>query len=543
MLALGLDGATLDVVQPLVDAGRLPNLARWMAEGVPAPLPSTVPPMTFPSWSAFLTGLTPGEHGVFDFTQKLPGRYRIGFTNATDRRGLSLYQRVSAAGGSVLALGMPATFPPEDVNGLLVCGFDAPVSTGTDASSASDPALYKRVAAKVGPWMRPDLDEGDDDEAWHEHAIDVLLDRVRRKTAFALESLRELRAAGKSPTLINLVYSESDTVAHHFWRDHDPESPRHDPGASARRKGAITAVYEALDTACGELAEAAGPEFQVCVVSDHGAGGAGRRVVHLNRYLESCGLLKRTTQGSGGLDVLARGARDVALRLLPPSAAQAIFRRVRPAAARLESAARFGGFDWSGTAAFSEEANTQPGIWLNLKGREEAGSIAADDHDRVLRETLDALLDWKLPNGDPVVARARPREEVYEGPYVDRAPDIVVELGLDDGYGMSLVQTPWATGPTPLRELGSDEGAGGRGRGMNGVHRPDGIWIGPAGTEAPASIVGVAPLLLEAMGLDPDVRSGRTQGDPRTDPRPYSDREADLVAERLRKLGYLESRD
>jgi predicted AlkP superfamily phosphohydrolase/phosphomutase len=531
---LGLDGASLDVIRPLAERGRLPNLSRWMQAGQAAPLPSTVPPMTFPSWSSFLTGLTPGEHGVFDFTQKLPGRYRIRFNNASHRRGASLYRQVSDAGGSVLALGMPATFPPEPIDGLLVCGFDAPVSAGSDASSASDPHLYREIAERAGPWMQPDLDEAAEDEAWHEQAIDVLLARIRRKTGFALEALTALRRAGRDPSLVNLVFSESDTVAHHFWRDHDPASPRHDPGASARRRGAIEAVYEALDASCGELLHAFGDEATCLVVSDHGTGGAAGRVVHLNKHLETCGLLSRKG-GASDLGRAARAARDGALRLLPPRAAQAVFRKLRPAAARLESAARFGGFDWRGTAAFSEEANTQPGVWLNLQGREEAGCIAPADLERVRRDVIDALLDWKLPSGDPVVARARPREEVYRGPFVDRAPDIVVELALDHGYSLSLVQTPWARQPSSVQELGADELAGGRGRGMNGTHRPDGTWIGPREITPPASIVEVAGAIRCALGLAVD-------GDHGTDdlPRAYSNEEAAVLAERLRKLGYLE---
>lgn len=537
VLVLGLDGATFDVIRPLVAAGRLPNLARWMEAGQAAPLPSTVPPMTFPSWSSFLTGLTPGEHGMFDFTQKLPGRYRLRFTNATDRNGRSLYRQVSDAGGSVLALGMPATFPPERVDGLLVCGFDAPVSTGTDASSASDPSLYRSVAARTGAWMRPDLDEGaeGDEAAWHERAVDVLLGRVRRKTDFALEALRQLREGGSSPTLVNVVYSESDTVAHHFWRDHDPDSPRHDPTASTKRLGALAAVYEALDAACGELSDAMGPDAACVVVSDHGTGGAGRNVVHLNRYLETCGLLVRSG-GGGAASRVARGLRDSALRLLPPGAAQAVFRRVRPAAARIESAARFGGFDWTRTAAFSEEANTQPGVWLNLRGREEQGSIGAGDAERVGREVIDALLDWKLPSGEPVVARARARQDVYHGPFVERAPDIVIELAQDAGYGLSLVQTPWATAPPALRKLEDHELAGGRGRGMNGVHRPDGVWIGPDGLGVPEAMPRVAHALLRVIGVKPSASEGG--GTPT--PRAYSEEEDTIVAARLRKLGYLE---
>ena len=130
VLVLGLDGTALAVLRPLAAAGRLPHLARWLDTGVALPLRSTVPPMSFPAWSTFQTGRDPGDHGLFDFTQKVPGAYRVRFTNARDRAGESLFGAVSRAGGSVLALGMPATFPPEPVRGLLVSGFDAPVSTG-----------------------------------------------------------------------------------------------------------------------------------------------------------------------------------------------------------------------------------------------------------------------------------------------------------------------------------------------------------------------------------------------------------------------------
>ena len=102
-------------------------------------------------------------------------------------------------------------------------------------------------------------------------------------------------------------------------------------------------------------------------------GGAARYVVHLNRRLEEAGLLARAP--GRPLDRIARQARDTALAWLPPRLAQQVFRRARGAAARVESAVRMGGFDWSRTRAWSEEANTHPGVWLNLRGREASGCV------------------------------------------------------------------------------------------------------------------------------------------------------------------------
>jgi len=271
---LALDGATFRVIEPLVASGQLPHLARWIRDGASTPLPSTTPPVTFPAWSSFMTGLEPGDHGIFDFSQKVPGRYRVRFVNATDRRGESIFNAVSQAGGRVLVLGLPATYPPEPLSGLLVPGFDAPVSNATDAGSTSDPALYRRIAARAGPWMRPDLDEAANDEGFHERAAATLLARIERKTEFALVALEEMKrdAGGSRPDLFTIVFSESDTVGHHYWRDHDPESPRADPGAGSERHDAIQNVYIALDRACGKLREAFGEDALCLVISDHGMG-------------------------------------------------------------------------------------------------------------------------------------------------------------------------------------------------------------------------------------------------------------------------------
>ena len=155
-------------------------------------------------------------------------------------------------------------------------------------------------------------------------------------------------------------------------------------------------------------------------------------------------------------------------------------------------------------------------------------------------DVIAALLDWKLPGGGPVVAQARRREEIYAGPHVDRAPDIVVELALEDGYGLSLVPTPRGAAAPALRRLDDHELAGGRGRGMNGTHRTEGIWIEHgSGTESfpggQGRLARAAGPILRALGVSDE---SPTQGAQR--PRAYTPEEEAIVAERLRRLGYLD---
>jgi hypothetical protein len=269
-------------------------------------------------------------------------------------------------------------------------------------------------------------------------------------------------------------------------------------------------------------------------------GGAASSVVHLNRRLEEAGLLVRAR--AGAVDGVARRARDAALRWLPAGVVQQLFRRARGAAARVESAVRMGGFDWRQTRAWSEEANTNPGVWINLRGREPSGCVAPEAYEATRDSVIEALASWRIPGSEaPVVARAWRREEIYSGPFVERAPDVPFELALHGGYALSLVPTPWVDTPASVRALGPDEMGGGRGRGMNGTHRRDGIWIDARGDlpRPPTGLAAAAPAIARAMGVSWDP-AGAGDGERAAVRRDYSAEEDAVVAERLRALGYLE---
>lgn len=76
ILILGLDGVTFNVVRPLVEQGKLPNLERLISQGTSGILKSTMPSVSGPAWHAFRTAKNPGQTGVYDFLRYEPQSYR-----------------------------------------------------------------------------------------------------------------------------------------------------------------------------------------------------------------------------------------------------------------------------------------------------------------------------------------------------------------------------------------------------------------------------------------------------------------------------------
>ncbi|MHC4445909.1 MAG: alkaline phosphatase family protein [Planctomycetota bacterium] len=546
LLLIGLDGATFDLIGP-----DLPNLTRLMHQGIWSPLRSTLPPMTFPAWSTFMTGVNPGKHGIFDFTRRLPNRYALQFVNATHRRRPSLWQLLSEAGLRVGVMGLPTTYPPQPVNGFLISGFDSPVTTSIDPSFVYPRGLYDELRQALGSYRITGFQELHIGPGWHRAALDSLQEVLVLKQRTAEYLL------GKEPwDCFMVLFGESDTVGHHFWAFHDPDSPRHDVAGAREFSTAISMIYRQLDQAVGSLIAAAGNDVNVIVLSDHGFGGSSDKIICLNCWLAQNGYLTfRQTHGFGNWGVTV--AKRLGLRLFPPWFQEQIFRRSEGRLASiLESQTRFGTIDWSSTQAYSEESNSLPAIWINVRGRDPEGIVApGDEYETVRTEIIAALAEFRDPDtGQPIVAQAHRREAVYWGPFMDQAPDIILELNLDRGYSYTCMSSQGQPGPS-LRRLSPSEHLGAKGGSMNGSHRSEGILImaGPdiSGQLVNPALVDLSPTILGLLdvAVPPDLDGHSLLDRPISieatasnlpDPVAYSPEAAAVLHNRLRELGYLE---
>ena len=218
-LIIGLDGGSLDLVKQWVEQGDLPNLSKLLEGGTHGHLNSTVPPMTPPAWNSFMTGKNPGKHGIFDFTERVANKLELRIVNSSHRKSETIWKRLSRSGKRVGVIGVPGTFPPEAVNGIMISGFDAP---GADERAMYPPGLCKELKEKIGGYILTadflqDASQGRVDEA-----VEKLLNVIERKAAAAKYLL------SREPwDCFMIVFGETDAVVHHFWKYHDKKSPQY----------------------------------------------------------------------------------------------------------------------------------------------------------------------------------------------------------------------------------------------------------------------------------------------------------------------------
>ena len=121
VLVIGLDAATLNLIQPWAEEGRLPNSARFFREGAYGHLES-VPNMNSASaWSSLVTGKNPGKHGIFWFVEENVQDYEHTYVNASFRDGAAVWRILSEQGKSnILAERFLVSFLPVGMVSALV---------------------------------------------------------------------------------------------------------------------------------------------------------------------------------------------------------------------------------------------------------------------------------------------------------------------------------------------------------------------------------------------------------------------------------------
>ena len=359
VLIIGIDGLPQDLLIGMMDKGVMKGLRSIMESGYRVhPMKASLPEISSVSWTSFMTGVNPGEHGIFGFTHLEPHSYKLHFTNSKDIQAPTFWQILSKNRKvkKTLVINVPSTYPAFPIEGLLVSGFVA-----VDFEKAVYPSSYIPILRDMN------------------YIIDVEAEKARKdKKGLYADILQSLSVRRKvfldlfhreAWDLCVFCITETDRL-HHFFFDEKETATFEKP-------------YQMIDDITSELYHAAkkkwGEDFLFMILSDHGFSLL-KQEVNLNAYLQKTGLLR--------LD-----------------ASKDYYEKID-----------------RGTLAFAMD----PGrIYLHYENRFPKGQVALDQG-RQIREQLKAMLsDLKGEDGTPVIHSIFEKEKIYQGPYLEQAPDLV----------------------------------------------------------------------------------------------------------------------
>ncbi len=542
VLVIGLDGATWSALDPLMAEGRMPALASLVERGFRTPLESTVPPVTAPAWSSFITGQNPGRHGIYQFyeidpwSERALGRGAETFmaepgvvVNGRALGGPKLWEVAGAAGRRCATINLPMTYPPSPINGLMVTDMLTPPGS---RNFTTPPELADELTDYEIDLTPREKDFSSTDDAFLARAEEVLDKRGRAVLKLFEREEWDLFVA---------IFTETDRLQHRYWQYLDPAlawSHGHEKEPVRRR---VVALYERLDGYLAKLVEAAGDRYRIVVVSDHGFGPAARRRVNMQVLAGAVGLGGAPPASSrlAKLGITKKRIYKYAGWLVPEGRLRNAERAARDRALRDVKGKLVKLHDYIG------------GVWIHPESR--GGPVPDADVPKLRAEIAKRLLatvDQRA--GISFVTRAVPREEIFTGDRVASAPDII--FFVDDQYGLDTAPRE----PALVYEFEPPN---------TGTHRADGILLlagpglAPGAPAEPLRMEDVAPTILHLLGLAvPNAMDGRVISEALTpelrDARPIatsdgtyasggrgawdSEDDEDEIMERLRGIGYVE---
>jgi len=503
VLFIGLDGATFDVLDPLIDQGLMPRLKQFIGEGVRGPLETTIPPITPTAWVSWMTGKNPGKHGVFEFLLRRKGSGALPDTpvNSRSRDGLPFWDLLGKMGKQAIVTNVPCTYPPSMVNGVMISDFLTPRGRRDFTHPAS---LIEEVESRFGPY------ELYITEVYTPGNVDKILDQLFTELEYKTNVNRYLMDQ-YGWDVFATHYWGTDRFQHELWHLLDETHPFFDRKEHDAHIGRIHEYWHAVDSMLGELVDHVGNDATVYMGSDHGFGPI-EKFLCFNVWLIDEGLLvlkrdamtlfKRALFRLGLTPDLAyRSAMKMGLAHLRLSVGVTNRSKLMKLANVLMLSLE--DVDWSRTVAFSKGNYGQ--IFINVRGRDEHGIVEPGaEYETVIRQVIDKLKALVDPEANqPLIGPIWRREDLYTGPHIDEAPDIQFLPGDMTNKPLGTLDLTSNKFITPVY-------------GNSGDHRMHGILLG-RGPELRrgvridgARIIDFAPTILHSFGVEvPSDMDGR----------------------------------
>lgn len=366
---VGLDGVPYSMLVELAKSGVMSTVARLLDIGHLHQIKASLPEISAVSWTNFMTGTNPGNHGIFGFTDFKPGTYDLKFPSFLDLKVDTIWDLLAQNGLKSIVINQPSTYPARKINGVIVSGFVA-----IDLSRSVFPPDYFSVLEQMGYQI-------DVDSAKVAENPSILWPEVSKTMASHQKALNYFW--DQDWDYFEFVITCTDRVHHFLWDAYEQKNhPYRQP---------FFDFYQQVDRIIGKILNTfkkmGQAEENFFLLSDHGFTGITQEVF-LNAWLEQEGYLSFNNNDPKTLN-------DISNK----------------------------------TVAFALDPNR---IYLNLKKKFPRGGVEKSDKKAIKGEIAEKLFKLEF-NGQKVIRQVFKSEEIYKGKYASRGPDLVVvsEPGFD----------------------------------------------------------------------------------------------------------------
>ena len=480
IFVLGLDGATFDGLDPLIEEGVLPNIKGLCLEEAYGPLKTIFPPVTAPAWLGIATGMNPGKTGVFDYINKSRGRdHGMVPVSSAYYEKRAVWNYLNEKGYKTGIFNYPTLSPPPAVDGFAI--------TGIGGYSKEKLAYPEELGAELNEITNGYENTLNLRNPKYRRNVKLFLDDIERIVTKQTKALKFL-VSRKEWDFFFAVFSFTDWMQHVLWKYIDENHPLHNKEDSGNVQKRYKEIWKKIDEVIGELREIIPKDAIFMIVSDHGSGPLDS-VFYPNTWLESQGWLQRKNLGWKNcvLDKVkffsAGSDNKYSSKFLNFLSSKIL--KIRGSIDLI---------DFERSLAYSPEHNTMFGcINLTEKGKNSAGF-----RERLLEEI------GQLPKHLEGVNRVEMflPEKIYSGPSVDLSPDIFFIIN-DYRSTVEIDFSKEAFIPHPSIEM------------RTGGHRMEGVFIVAGdlienGTLHDISVLDVTPTILGLYGIGiPPYLDGR----------------------------------
>ncbi len=391
LAVVGLDGAAFELLDPWIEEGILPNLKKVKENGAWADQESVLPPVTSPNWKAFATGKNPGKLGIFWWENIEFENQKVYYPTERKFKHKEIWDYLDDNGYRVGVIGMPTTYPPHEVNGFFM-------SSGPDAADEGftyPKELEQRLKDVYNVKTRPEkfIRSNPNEAAEEIHQI------IEGQFDAALDLAEEYDV-----DFLQLSIFHINVLQHFFWDD------------ERTKKG-----WKIIDEKIGEVLKRAD---NVLFMSDHGSNEI-EHVFNINTWLEEEGYLVTNFDISDIFKLLGID-RELLANISDKLHLQGILRKFLPdsviegvptESGEIKKEGKTSKVNWKHTKVF---ASGQGPIYINDE--------IVDDKEELREELIEKLESLRHPeSGKKILKKVYKKEEIYEGKYLDKAPDLIMD--------------------------------------------------------------------------------------------------------------------